>query len=111
MVGFHQEFQDSAPSFPAHVRLLVLLLLSASWLRAIMPAERYTILFSGVTFRFTKDQLESEPGNYFATYFLGNFQEANQRCEGTGPGERPNALQTHTESSSECVKNTDRWDF
>ncbi|KIM22409.1 hypothetical protein M408DRAFT_41835, partial [Serendipita vermifera MAFF 305830] len=40
--------------------------------------NRYTILVSNEQFRFTRDQLESDPGNYFATYFFGEFAEASQ---------------------------------
>jgi hypothetical protein len=36
----------------------------------------YTLVVSGEHFDLTKDQLESDPGNYFETYFLGEFQEA-----------------------------------
>jgi hypothetical protein len=41
-----------------------------------MPSERYSIIVSGEKFIFTRDQLESEPDNYFYTYFLGDFVEA-----------------------------------
>jgi hypothetical protein len=41
-----------------------------------MPSEKYTILVCDQWFSFTRDQLQVEPGNYFETYFLGNFQEA-----------------------------------
>jgi hypothetical protein len=40
-----------------------------------MSAEEYIIIVSGQRFVVTRDQLESEPGNYFATYFLDKFQE------------------------------------
>lgn len=42
-----------------------------------MSTEEYTIVVSGQQFTLTRDQLESEPGNYFASYFLGRFQEAS----------------------------------
>jgi hypothetical protein len=41
-----------------------------------MSRRKYTIIVSGQRFVFTRDQLESEPGNYFATYFFGDFKEA-----------------------------------
>jgi hypothetical protein len=41
-----------------------------------MPSKKYTIIVSRQQFVFTRDQLESEPGNYFATYFFGDFEEA-----------------------------------
>jgi len=41
-----------------------------------MPPQKYTIIVSGQPFVFTRNQLESEPGNYFATYFFGDFKEA-----------------------------------
>ena len=41
-----------------------------------MPAEKYTVIISEQRFVFTREQLESEPGNYLATYFLGDFKEA-----------------------------------
>ncbi|PVF94821.1 hypothetical protein CPB86DRAFT_668215, partial [Serendipita vermifera] len=37
----------------------------------------YTLVVGGEFFRLTKDQLVSDPGNYFATYFLGDFAEAH----------------------------------
>jgi hypothetical protein len=43
-----------------------------------MPQEEYTIIASGERFVFTRNQLESEPGNYFATYFFGGFKEASE---------------------------------
>lgn len=43
-----------------------------------MVDNRYTILVGNEQFRFTRDQLESDPGNYFATYFFGEFAEASQ---------------------------------
>jgi len=42
-----------------------------------MNFERYTITVSGVKFHFTQNQLQSEPGNYFANYFV------NQAANGT----------------------------
>jgi hypothetical protein len=42
-----------------------------------MSAKEYTIIITSQKFTVTQDQLESEPGNYFATYFLGEFQEAS----------------------------------
>ncbi|PVF94081.1 hypothetical protein CPB86DRAFT_834587 [Serendipita vermifera] len=41
-----------------------------------LNANVYTLVVSGERFELTKDQLESDPGNYFQTYFLGEFQEA-----------------------------------
>lgn len=41
-----------------------------------MSTEEYTIVVNGQRFTVTRDQLESEPGNYFAIYFGGDFQEA-----------------------------------
>lgn len=41
-----------------------------------MTDIRYIIDVSGERFVFTKSQLESDPGNYFSTYFLGDFSEA-----------------------------------
>lgn len=41
-----------------------------------MPLEKYTVIVSERRFVFTRDQLESEPGNFLATYFLGGFREA-----------------------------------
>ncbi|KIM21772.1 hypothetical protein M408DRAFT_301074 [Serendipita vermifera MAFF 305830] len=46
-----------------------------------MPSQRYAIIVSGERFHFTRDQLESEPGNYFATYFFGGFQEATNNVK------------------------------
>ncbi|KIM22407.1 hypothetical protein M408DRAFT_27711 [Serendipita vermifera MAFF 305830] len=43
-----------------------------------MVDNRYTITVGTEQFRFTRDQLESDPGNYFATYFFGEFTEASQ---------------------------------
>jgi hypothetical protein len=43
-----------------------------------MSTEEYAVIISGQRFTVTQDQLESEPGNYFATYFLGGFQEASE---------------------------------
>ena len=40
-----------------------------------MTIEKYTIIVSGERFVFTADQLESDPGNYFSSYFLGGFKE------------------------------------
>jgi hypothetical protein len=37
-----------------------------------MNFERYTVTVSEVEFYFTNDQLQSEPGNYFANYFATN---------------------------------------
>lgn len=37
-----------------------------------------SIIVSGERFTFTKDQLESDPGNYFATYLFGGFAEGSQ---------------------------------
>lgn len=41
------------------------------------PSELYTLIVSGERFTFTRDQLESDPDNYFATYFFGSFSEAS----------------------------------
>jgi hypothetical protein len=43
-----------------------------------MSNERYTIIVSGEKLVFTKDQIQSDPGNYFATYFFGDFAEGAQ---------------------------------
>ncbi|CAG8668982.1 725_t:CDS:2, partial [Acaulospora colombiana] len=43
--------------------------------RAAMPIEKYTIIVNEERFVFTRDQLESDPGNYFAQYFLLGFKE------------------------------------
>lgn len=40
-----------------------------------MPVEKYTIIVEGERFSFTRDQLDSDPGNFFATYFSGGFPE------------------------------------
>ncbi|CAG8758585.1 564_t:CDS:2, partial [Acaulospora colombiana] len=40
----------------------------------------YSIFISGERFRLTRDQLESDPGNYFATFFFGDFAEAQNGC-------------------------------
>jgi hypothetical protein len=40
-----------------------------------MPIEKYTIVVNEDRFVFTRDQLESDPGNYFAQYFLLGFKE------------------------------------
>ncbi|PVF94079.1 hypothetical protein CPB86DRAFT_741155 [Serendipita vermifera] len=40
----------------------------------------YSLIVSGERFELTKDQLESDPGNYFATFFLGDFAEASNGC-------------------------------
>lgn len=36
---------------------------------------RYAIVVSGERLIFTRDQIESDPGNYFETYFFGEFSE------------------------------------
>ncbi|CCA78009.1 hypothetical protein PIIN_09523 [Serendipita indica DSM 11827] len=41
-----------------------------------MASEEYTIIVDGEKFVLTRDQLLSDPRNYFATYFLGDFGEA-----------------------------------
>lgn len=48
-----------------------------SWhtLNPTMAIEKYTIIVNGERFVFTRDQLESDPGNYFWQYFLGGFKE------------------------------------
>ena len=43
-----------------------------------MSNERYTIVVSGERLVFTRDQIESDPGNYFATYFFGEFAEGTR---------------------------------
>jgi hypothetical protein len=40
-----------------------------------MSNERYTIIVSGERLVFTRDQIESDPGNYFSTLFFGGFAE------------------------------------
>lgn len=37
----------------------------------------YTLVVSGERFSFTKEQLESDPDNYFTTYFFGSFSGAS----------------------------------
>lgn len=41
-----------------------------------MPNVHYSVVVSGERFILTRDQLESDPGNYFVTYFLGDFAES-----------------------------------
>jgi hypothetical protein len=41
-----------------------------------MSDDIYTLIVSGESFELTKEQLESDPANYFAIYFLGAFAEA-----------------------------------
>jgi hypothetical protein len=41
----------------------------------------YSIIVSGENFDFTKDQLESDPENYFTTFFFGDFAEAANGCK------------------------------
>jgi hypothetical protein len=41
-----------------------------------MSPDKYTIIVGDQRFSFTRDQLQVEPGNYFDTYFFGDFQEA-----------------------------------
>lgn len=43
-----------------------------------MSDERYVIVASGERFVFTRDQIESDPGNYFAVYFFGEFAEGSR---------------------------------
>jgi hypothetical protein len=43
-----------------------------------MSNELYTIVVSGEKLYFTKDQILFDPGNYFATYFFGEFAEGIQ---------------------------------
>lgn len=50
---------------------------SFKWTPLTMSSDQYTIIVSGQRFVLTRDQLESEPGNYFATYFLGEFEESS----------------------------------
>jgi hypothetical protein len=40
--------------------------------------ECYTILVSGTPLIFTKDQIRSDPGNYFDTFFFGDFAEGTE---------------------------------
>jgi hypothetical protein len=40
-----------------------------------MSNEKYTIVVSGERLVFTRDQIMSEPSNYFATFFFGAFAE------------------------------------
>lgn len=42
-----------------------------------MVDDRCTIIIGTERFNFTRDQLESDPGNYFATYFFGEVAEAS----------------------------------
>jgi hypothetical protein len=42
--------------------------------------QLYSLIVSGERFELTKDQIESDPGNYFATFFFGDFAEANNGC-------------------------------
>jgi hypothetical protein len=46
-----------------------------------MSSDQFTVIVSGQRFAFTRDQLESDPGNYFATYFLGGFKEASSNAK------------------------------
>jgi hypothetical protein len=48
---------------------------------AMSNPQLYAIVVSGEIFNFTRDQLESDPGNYFATYFFGGFEEAAQGAQ------------------------------
>lgn len=41
----------------------------------IMAIEKFTIRVGGESFVFTRAQLESDPGNYFAEYFLIGFKD------------------------------------
>jgi hypothetical protein len=38
--------------------------------------QLYTLIVSGERFTLTKDQLFSDPDNYFCTYFFGDFSES-----------------------------------
>jgi hypothetical protein len=40
-----------------------------------MANVRYAIIVSGEQLAFTRDQIKSDPGNYFETYFFGEFSE------------------------------------
>lgn len=42
---------------------------------------RYVIVVSGERFTFTRDQIESDPGNYFATCFFGEFAEGKRETK------------------------------
>jgi hypothetical protein len=46
------------------------------FLPPITSGMTYTVIVSGEKFVLTRDQIESDPGNYFASYFLGEFSEA-----------------------------------
>src|ERR1700761_9484102 len=41
------------------------------------PRCIYTIIASGERFTLTKDQIESDPGNFFQSYFFGGLSEAS----------------------------------
>jgi hypothetical protein len=43
-----------------------------------MAYQKYTIVVSGEHLHFTRDQIASDPGNYFETYFFGGFVEGSQ---------------------------------
>jgi hypothetical protein len=43
-----------------------------------MLGQLYTIIVSGEKLVFTKDQIISDPGNSFATYFFGNSAEGSR---------------------------------
>jgi hypothetical protein len=51
---------------------------SSSLSTTMPPPELYSIIASGEKFNLTPDQLQSDPNNYFATYFLGDFEEATR---------------------------------
>jgi hypothetical protein len=36
----------------------------------------YALIVNGEKFILTREQIESDPGNYFASYFLGDFSKA-----------------------------------
>jgi hypothetical protein len=42
--------------------------------------QTYSLLVSGERFELTKDQIQSDSGNYFATFFFGDFAEADNGC-------------------------------
>jgi len=55
--------------------------------------QLYAIIVSGEKFNFTRDQLESDPGNYFATYFFGEFEEAAQGAQELSLEKEPKLFQ------------------
>jgi len=55
--------------------------------------QLYAIIVSGERFNFTRDQLESDPDNYFATYFFGGFEEAAQGAQELSLEKEPKLFQ------------------